>query len=87
VLELEVEKTLDLRLDAVAGRWQRAGPPLLLPEALDDGEEQPALAAEIALDQLLIDARGLRNLARGRRVVAALASCDAVSPAILVASS
>jgi hypothetical protein len=57
VLEPEGEKAQDLRLDAVAGRRQRAGPPLLLSEALDDGEEQAALPAELALDQLLVDAR------------------------------
>ena len=45
---------------------------LLLAEALDDREQEPRLAAEIALDQLLVDAGGLRHLARGRRVVAAL---------------
>ena len=71
-LELVVEEAPDLGLDPGAGRRQRAAALLLLAEALDDREQEARLAAEIALDQLLVDARGLRHLAGGRGVVAAL---------------
>src|SRR5690606_18988248 len=70
-LEMVLEEALHLGLDAAAGRRHRAALPFLRAEALENREQQAALAAEVALDQLLVHASRVRHLARGRGIVAA----------------